>query len=118
MIMTFYAFNRHLDAEFRSKKIFFLEYFISMRLLYTSKEIRVSLVLPLRGEIVAAGILEHCFTEKLSSNILLKDCQVHVIADCYYLFWFQINSKAVHVMLASGLSSTGMACPGQIWRPK
>lgn len=53
---------------------------------------------------VAAGILEHCFPEKLTSNILLKDCQAHIIADCYYLFWFQINSKVLHVMLAGGLS--------------
>lgn len=75
-----------------------------MILLYTSKEIRLSLLLSLKGETVAAGILEHCFPEKLRSNIPLKDCQAHVIADCYYLFWFQINSKVLHLMLTDGLS--------------
>lgn len=61
-------------------------------------------MLSLRGETVAAAILEHCFPEKLTSNILLKDCQAHVIADCYYLFWFQINSKVLHLMLAGVFS--------------
>lgn len=73
-----------------------------MRLLCTFKEIR--LVLSLRGETVAAAILEHCFPEKLTSNILLKDCQAHVNADCYYLFWFQINSEVLHLMLVGVFS--------------
>lgn len=61
-------------------------------------------MLSLRGETVAAGVLEHYFPEKLTSNILLKDCQAHVIADCCCLFWFQINSKVLHLMLTGGLS--------------
>lgn len=57
------------------KKIFFPEYLISMRLLHSSEEIRLSLVLSLRGETVAAATLAHCFPEKLTSHISLKDCQ-------------------------------------------
>lgn len=46
---------------------------------------------------VAAGVLEHCFPENLSFNIL-KDCQALVTADCYYLFWLEINAKALHLI--------------------
>jgi len=52
---------------------------------------------PSEGAMVAAGVLEHCFPENLSFNIL-KDCQALVTADCYYLFWLEINAKALHLI--------------------
>lgn len=95
--MTFYAFSRHFDAKFPSKKMFLsLCTWLSWGY-YAFTEIRPSLLLPSEGAMVAAGVLEHCFPENLSFNIL-KDCQALVTADCYYLFWLEINAKALHLI--------------------